>query len=179
MRAITKNHKEVILQKWTTDDLAAILVYLNQLSSETRKRFAPHSFDLQTLKILFQKQEEYWGYIAKNTADNQIVAYSIGRKGLLPKDAVRLQQCGVVVYQESCFTIAPSVADDWQSEGVGSLLMDFILSEVKNTATQQITLWGGVQADNLRAIRFYHKYGFETVGKFERSGPNYDMILSL
>lgn len=43
--------------------------------------------------------------------------------------------------------------------------------------TKRIILWGGVQAGNEKAVSYYLKHGFRTVGQFEHNGNNYDMIL--
>ncbi|MEU2180061.1 GNAT family N-acetyltransferase [Streptomyces thermolilacinus] len=45
----------------------------------------------------------------------------------------------------------------------------------------RIILWGGVLADNQRAIRFYEKQGFRTVGSFTGAdgAESLDMMLDL
>ncbi|WP_428653538.1 N-acetyltransferase family protein [Runella sp.] len=175
----TKNGKEIYLKKWAFENLEALTEYLVELNHETKKRFAPHAFDIETLKTLFQKSEEYSGYIATEPLENKVIAYCIVKSGILPKDAARLEQLGLIFDQDSDLTIAPSVADAWQSEGVGSLLMHFIVSDIRLTLAARMVLWGGVQRDNQKAIRFYLKHGFKIVGQFERKGLNYDMVLDL
>lgn len=176
----TKNGKEIQLQKWHIEDLERLLDYLIELSPETKKRFAPHHFDLETLHLLFQKSDEYIGYTAKHLSENKIIAYSIAKVGVLPKDGERLSSYGLKINPFSTMTLAPSVADAWQSEGVGSLLMNFILSKIDSPfRISRIVLWGGVQNTNTQALHFYQKHGFVTVGQFERNGSNSDMILDL
>ena len=45
----------------------------------------------------------------------------------------------------------------------------------------RMVLWGGTQATNDRAIHFYQKHGFRTVGEFQEPPGfnNYDMIMDL
>ncbi|KAF0240536.1 MAG: N-acetyltransferase, partial [Chitinophagaceae bacterium] len=78
---------------------------------------------------------------------------------------------------DCCF--APSVADNWQNQGVGNALFDFVLEQVLFIGFSRIILWGGVQASNENAIQYYKKLGFETLGSFEYQGLNYDMILNI
>ncbi|MFE9363057.1 hypothetical protein ACFYNN_09525 [Streptomyces sp. NPDC006978] len=51
------------------------------------------------------------------------------------------------------------------------------------TAARQarIILWGGVRADNPRAIRYYEKNGFQRVGRFTEADGTLspDMMLAL
>ena len=75
--------------------------------------------------------------------------------------------------------MAPSVTDEWQSEGVGQLLFNYVLDEMKNRNAKQLILWGGVQIDNIKAVRFYQKNGFRSLGHFQYNGLNEDMMLPL
>jgi RimJ/RimL family protein N-acetyltransferase len=45
----------------------------------------------------------------------------------------------------------------------------------------RIILWGGVHAENLRAIKYYEKLGFERVGSFTTGDgiDCYDMMFKL
>lgn len=175
----TKNGKEIYLKKWAFEDMEALAEYLTKLSPETQNRFAPHAFDIETIKALFQKPEEYNGYIAKEALGNKVIAYVIVKRGTLPKDADRLKQVGLLPDPKFDLTMAPSVADTWQSTGIGSLLMHFILSDIRLTLAARMVLWGGVQSDNHKAVQFYLKHGFKIVGQFKRKGLNYDMVLDL
>ena len=78
-------------------------------------------------------------------------------------------------------TLAPSVADDYQSKGLGSVLMRRLVEIAREIGRTRMVLWGGTQATNDRAVHFYHKHGFTTVGEFQEPPGfnNYDMILDL
>lgn len=77
-------------------------------------------------------------------------------------------------------TFAPSVADAWQSTGLGSLMYNAIESELKEKGISKIVLWGGVQADNLKAVNYYKKLKYQFIDAFWHDGKNnYDMVKDL
>ena len=87
---------------------------------------------------------------------------------------------GWILHDETDCTLAPSVADAYQSQGLGSLMMQHLLGLLPRLGRQRMLLWGGVRADNPRAVHFYTKFGFQRVGDFEAGGTNnYDMIADL
>ena len=55
-------------------------------------------------------------------------------------------------------------------------IKEWKLSDLVTNKIERIILWGGVQMDNERAINYYKKIGFETIGQFTYNGENYDMI---
>lgn len=176
-----KNHKQVFLRRLNERDFGQLFDYLQGLSAETKKRFGPHPFDRESVIDFYNSSKDNWGYVAEDVETSEIVAYSILKMGYLTHDASRLQSYGLTLNgQTDCVaTFAPSVADLWQSCGVGNALFHFILSELENTPIQQIILWGGVQMDNYKAVNYYKKNGFITVGHFQNNVQNYDMILEL
>ena len=56
------------------------------------------------------------------------------------------------------------VLKPWQGGGVAPVLMDWVLAEARARGAEQIFL--SVFIDNLRAQRFYARYGFEAVGAY-------------
>jgi diamine N-acetyltransferase len=174
-----KNNRQVLVRKLNSDDVDKLLVYLNELSPDTLKRFGPHRFDIQSIIDLYENSDKYIGYIALDTERSEIIAYSIIKIGYLEHDSFRLKSYGLKLDAETDCTYAPSVADQWQSQGVGNSLFNFMLSDLKMLGIKRIILWGGVQIDNLKAVNYYTKNGFTTLGQFEYNGQNYDMILEL
>jgi diamine N-acetyltransferase len=92
------------------------------------------------------------------------------------QDADRLNSYGLALNYTTCFSFTPSVADHWQSHDIGKALFNFILSDLKTKGIKKIILWGGVQEDNKKAVNFYTKAGFKTLGTFEYNGSNFDML---
>lgn len=178
MTALTKQNKPVELRRFTAQDLGHLLTYLQQLGPGTAKRFQPHSYQEKQV-VEFYSNPEHEAWISVDMATQKIIAYTVLKKGYLHHDYPRLQQYGVDISYDHCYTIAPSVTDEWQSTGVGQLLFDFILSEIKTRDAKQIILWGGVQTDNIKAVRFYEKNGFRSLGHFQYNGLNEDMLLPL
>jgi GNAT superfamily N-acetyltransferase len=178
MTVYTKQNKPVLLRRYTDDDFEHLLTYLHQLGPHTAKRFQPHPFHKDEV-IRFHNDPEHEAWISVDTATNKIIAYTVLKKGYVHHDYPRLMQYGVAISYDHCYTIAPSVTDEWQSTGVGQLLFDYILTEIKNRDAKQLILWGGVQIDNIKALRFYHKNGFRSLGHFQHNGLNEDMLLPL
>lgn len=178
MTALTKHNKPVLLQQFEIADVEFLLQYFHQLSPVTVKHFQPHSFQKEAV-LLFYNHHEHEAFIATDVETGRIIAYTVLKKGYLQHDYPRLQQYGVPISYDHCYTVAPSVTDEWQSAGLGQLVFNYILNEMKNRQVKQLILWGGVQIDNVKAVRFYQKNGFRSLGHFQHNGLNEDMLLLL
>ncbi len=178
MTILTKQNKPVTLQKFSKNDLESLLHYLQQLSAATARHFQPHPFYREAV-IGFYDEPEHEAWIAIDPSTNNIIAYTVVKKGYLQHDYPRLQQYGATIAYNECYSIAPSVTDAWQSVGVGQIVFDHVLDELKKRNAKQLILWGGVQLDNTKAIRFYYKNGFRSLGHFQYNGLNEDMMLTL
>lgn len=174
-----KNGKSVLLRKLTPDDFDKLSYYLQNLGPETVKRYGPHGFDKQSISELYQYPDQYSGYIAEDPETFEIIAYSIIKTGYLEHDGNRLQSYGFTPDEKTDCTFAPSVADQWQSQGVGNSLFHFMISDLKAKGFRRIILWGGVQSSNRKAVNYYMKNGFIKLGQFEHNGMNDDMILEI
>ena len=176
---ITIDHTQVVLRKLTANDLDALLYYLHHLSDETKKRFGSHPFNRESIYNFYFQWEEMTGYVAEETGQSTIIAYSIIKNGCLAHDFERLNNYGLLLDNKACCTFAPSVADKWQSRGIGKSLFNFILNDLRAKGIKKIILWGGVQTGNEKAVNFYTKAGFKTLGVFEYNGFNLDMLLEM
>jgi len=159
--------------------MGRLYTYLQHLSPETRKRFGPHGFDRPTVESFYAENDTHSGYVAEDTENGEIIAYAILKTGYLWHDLQRLRSYGFTPDSLTDGTFAPSVADQWQSQGIGNGLFEFILSDAKAKGINRIILWGGVQSDNVKAVNFYLKNGFITLGEFEYFGMNSDMVLQI
>lgn len=178
MLAFTKQNKEVHIRLLNNSDFDRLMHYLHGLQAATVQRFQPHSFQPQDV-LSFYQQQGTEACVAIDPLTNELVGYAVLKKGLLPHDVPRLQQYQYPLQYDAAYTFAPSVKDDWQSTGVGQLMMDFIRAEMQSRNIRQLVLWGGVQSGNEKAVRFYRKNGFRLLGSFEYNGPNDDMLLEL
>jgi ribosomal protein S18 acetylase RimI-like enzyme len=57
------------------------------------------------------------------------------------------------------------VLAEWQGSGVAATLMDWALGEARARAAKAVLLT--VYTDNIRAQRFYQRYGFRDVGRYD------------
>jgi GNAT superfamily N-acetyltransferase len=171
--------QHIICRKIITTDLNALLHYLDQLSTATKQRFEPHPFNRDGVINFYNTYEGLTAYIAINTLQQEIIAYAIIKNGMLQHDRERLLSYGSFDLHRNYCSFAPSVADKWQSRGIGKQLFHHILSDLKAANINSILLWGGVQAGNDRAVHFYNRLGFHTLGTFEYNGLNIDMLLHI
>ena len=169
----------VLLRRLTTNDLDKLAEYLHEVSDEVKNHFGPHHFNKQAILEFYSWPHENIGFVAEDVANEAIIAYSIIKCGYLPHDKERWEAYGFDLDAIKCCTFAPSVTDNWQGIGIGKHMLQYILKELAVSGIQRVILWGGVQSDNTKAIRFYESFGFETVGSFEHFGSNYDMMLSV
>lgn len=174
-----KNTRLVLLRRLVPDDIEKLCDYLRYLGPATVKRYGPHPFDKQSVTELYSSPGTYMGYIARDSETYGIIAYSVIKTGYIEHDGIRLQSYGLIPDNITDCTFAPSVADQWQSQGVGNSLFHFMLADLKAKGIKRIILWGGVQSDNQKAVNYYLKNGFKILGQFEHNGPNYDMILEI
>jgi GNAT superfamily N-acetyltransferase len=162
--------------------------YFLGLSEETRRLYGPHPFDRATADRLCA-QIDYAHTIrmlatvgtGSQGLEEQVIAYFILRLGVSESEKERYRQAGIVLdFQTDC-SLAPSVADAYQDQGVGSLLIDHLFSTARRLGYERMVLVGGVRGTNDRAIHFYRKHGFDTIGTFEHPDEpvNYDMIVEL
>ena len=53
----------------------------------------------------------------------------------------------------------------WQGAGLAPQMMDWVIAEARRRGAEEIYL--SVFTDNIRAQRFYARYGFEAVGRYD------------
>ena len=166
------------------DQAIELGAYFTGMSQATRRVYGPHPFDQETadgfcaaldsartLRMLAWIEEE---------GVERIVAYFVVELGVRAGDRKRYEPLGLALHDETDCTLAPSVADAYQSQGLGSLMMQHLLRLLPRLGRQRLLLWGGVRADNPRAVHFYTKFGFRRVGEFQAGDTNnYDMIADL
>jgi diamine N-acetyltransferase len=103
----TKNNRAVLLSGLSSNDLDALLHYLNHLSNDTKKRFGPHPFDRAAVIDFYNNTELHRGFAAFDTATGNIIAYAIIKPGFLQHDRQRLESYGVQLNNDTDCTFAP------------------------------------------------------------------------
>jgi diamine N-acetyltransferase len=173
--------EKLILRLLRAQDDEKLLRYFAGLSDLTKSYFGPHPFDAATVREIVRSLDPFQmtRLIAATPADDAIVAYVLVWAGLVPEDAARYQAYRLPLSGETDCTLAPSVADAYQSVGLGNFLMEKALRIARQTGKKRMVLWGGVQVRNQRAVNFYTKFGFERKGEFDTEVKNLDMIRTL
>ena len=177
MRYFTKQGKEISIEYLRLGKEQLLVDYLLSLSPASTSRFGPHPFNLRAVEGLLAVEGEHTGYIASLAENHEIIAYALIRNGTLAWDRARLHAYGLILDDQTDCTYAPSVADLWQSMGIGNLMFEHIRKDLACKGKSRIILWGGVQATNEKAVTFYRRNGFRQLGEFEHNGRNLDMVL--
>lgn len=167
-------------------DLEPLTAYFLSLSQETRQRYGPHPFDRATAEKLCsetndQRTIRFVAVLDDGGTSPEIIGYMILSREIWPDDQKRY---GDRLRQGECACFAPSIADAYQDQGLGSQMACHVLACAKEMGIRQLILMGGVQAANDRARHFYAKLGFREVGSFwlHLQGQdifNYDMMMEL
>src|SRR5262249_19237875 len=140
------------------------------LSAETRSRYKPHRFDQQTVDAICATLDhrDILRLVATvpGAGGERIIAYMLLKLGVWEEDRRRYQALGISLDPDRDGTFAPSVADDYQNQGLGSQMLRHILHLAPKLGRRRLVLWYGVQATNDRAVHFYSRSGFRKVGEF-------------
>lgn len=175
IRIETRDHRVAYLRLLTSNDMDRLTLYLKNLSDESKQRFGPHPFDRDAVELFLQNNPNATGFVATE-ADGSVVAYALIKKGFVDHDLPRMELYGIEPSADTDCTYAPSVADSWQSCGLGTHLFQYINRYCRDKGFRRMFLWGGVQCANMKAVHYYRKLGFKKLGNFENHGSNDDMM---
>ncbi|RIV24057.1 GNAT family N-acetyltransferase [Fibrisoma montanum] len=181
-RPITLPDGEVLtIRLLQPTDAATLYNYLSGLSEQSKSYFGPHPFDEATAQLICDTLDPtHTLRLIASRQTGDVVAYMLLLLGVLPDDLARLQAVKYPIQLDKAGTVAPSVADVYQSRKLGSLMLEHLLETGRSLGKSQVVLWGGVQKRNQKAVNFYTKFGFMPVGSFWRGDiDNYDMVLTL
>jgi GNAT superfamily N-acetyltransferase len=176
---------QVTVRLLLRSDSAALGAYFLGLSEETRRRFGPHPLDQATADDLCATisiaEALRLVAVVPGPAPQEIIAYFILLLDVTEDERARYTPSGIALDSQTDCTVAPSVADCYQSSGLGSRCFEHLIELARRLGRQRMLLLGGTQASNQRAIHFYAKHRFRTIGSFEEPVGvlNYDMLLEL
>jgi GNAT superfamily N-acetyltransferase len=176
-----RNGKTIEVRLLEQNDKEKLFEYFDQLfSKESKSRFGPHAFDKETVNAICDNLDEPTTRYVALDGEGNIVAYMLVTRGMIAWDRDRYLKRGQSYDYNDTATFAPSVADEWQSSGVGSLMNNIIEDDLRRRGIKHIILWGGVQATNEKAVNFYNKLGYQFIASFWHDGKdNYDMMKPL
>ena len=181
MKCKLKDGRSVEVRLLQSSDNERLFEYFDKhFSKESKSRFGPHPFDKETINAICQNLDvEITRYVAVDD-DGNIIAYMLIKQGMIDWDRNRYSARQQLYDHNSSVTFAPSVADSWQSSGIGSLMNSIVEGDLNKRGIKNIILWGGVQATNEKAVNFYKKLCYQFVASFWHDGKdNFDMVKQL
>ena len=174
--------EKVIFRPLNQDDINKLTEFLQGLSVETRRFSTFEGYDTVAAKELCDAINKYdkLRFVVENNKE-RIVGLIELSFGIPQGDIERFARSRVTLDEETDCRFGPTFADDYQSKGLGSEVFPIVEDIVKKFGKVRVILWGGVLADNERAIKYYKKFGFRDVGKYIGSDgvKHLDMILDL
>jgi diamine N-acetyltransferase len=167
-----------------TGDVGRLEEYLSSLSSETRRFWNLESYDRSAAAELCDAIGRYdkLRFVAQETAAPFLLLASFEFSFGIPQgDMERFRSYSITLSETIDCRFAPCVRDALQGSGLANALMPLTIDIARRFGRSRIILWGGVDSENRRAIRFYEKHGFTALGRFWSSGgrESIDMILHL
>ncbi|MET7841212.1 GNAT family N-acetyltransferase [Streptomyces sp. NPDC005356] len=164
-------------------DAERLAGFLDGLSPESRRLSTFDGYDLAAARALCDAIARYdkLRLVLEDESSGRIVGLFELSLALTAGDIARYRAAGIHLTERTDCRFGPTLADAYQGSGVGSLVLPIVMEAVRRLGRARVILWGGVLADNARALRFYQKNGFQLVGPFIGPGgtSSLDMILSL
>lgn len=174
--------EKIILRPLSHFDIEKLTSFLENLSKETQRLSTFDSYDKTTATELCNAISKYdkLRFVLENQKQEIVGLLEFTLD--IPQNVInQYTDYGLALDIDNTCRFGPTLADEYQSKGLGSLVFPYILQIAKLLDKKHIILYGGVFADNTRAINYYQKHGFKVAGKFknEEGIGNFDMILSL
>lgn len=166
-------------------DVEKLARFLAGLSPESRRLSTFSGYDRATAQELCDAIARYdklrLAVIDAAHPDEPLVGLFEYSFDLTAGDTSRYTKHGCPLNPASDCRFGPTLADAWQNRGIGSILLPAVWAFARGFERSRVILWGGVLADNGRAIHFYEKNGFRHVGRFVNGEGQEccDMILDL
>lgn len=181
----TATGETLILRPLLADDVTKLADFLAGLSPQSRRFSTFSGYDQAAAQELCEAIARYdklrLAVVEANVAAEPIVGLFEYSLDLTAGDISRYANYGMRLDPAITCRFGPTLADAWQSRGVGSLFLPAVWDFARRFGRSRVILWGGVLADNGRAIRFYEKNGFVHAGRFVNGNGEEccDMILDL
>lgn len=151
---ILKNGETLILREANEEDAKDLIDYLNTVGGESDNLL----FGKDEFHLTIEQEIQYIKKVANDSNTLMIIGVvndsivSVGQISCLPRKRISHNS-----------EIAISVKKDYWRKGIGSAVMEELISFAQNhNLIKNISL--GVKASNHNAIRMYEKFGFKTIG---------------
>jgi RimJ/RimL family protein N-acetyltransferase len=152
--------------------------YFINLSDDTKRWYSPNPFTYQFAQQVCKKKEKFYKRIV-GIYKNDTISYCV--LSLKYRKWERIRYKNKFKANEVC-EISPSVADNFQNRGIGTLMMKYIIKISKLYNKKVILLWGGVVIENIKAVNFYKKFNFKIEQEWLhpiKKVMSYDMFLRI
>lgn len=180
------NGEKDILRPLEPNDISKLGTFLLNLSEETKRNivsadgYLPPATELCDAINKYDKLRFVVETNPETGREDRIIGLMEFSFDIPDSDIERYKKAGIMLDQETDCRFGPTIADDYQNKGLGSKLFPYVVQIARRFGKKRIILWGGVLKDNERAIHYYEKQGFKTVGTyFDGDEEMLDMILEL
>ena len=174
--------EKITLRPLLHTDIEGLTSFLKNLSTETRRLSTFDSYDKVTATELCNAISKYDKLRFVLESQSKEIVGLIEFTLDIPQNVVdTYTSYELKLDTDHTCRFGPTLADKYQSKGLGSLIFPYVVKIAKLLGKKHIILYGGVFADNIRAIKYYEKHGFKIVGKYNNDDgiENLDMILSI
>jgi diamine N-acetyltransferase len=172
--------ERLVFRPLAPEDEPALMQFMAGLSPETQ-RFSNYGGDAAVAaRELCEAIARYDKLRMVAVVGAGVIALFEFSLDLVPEDFIRYRNYGIELDAATDMRFGVCIADAYQSRGLGSRLLPFMWDIARGFGRQRVLLWGGVYADNMRAIRYYEKNGFHLLGRFHNGGgESWDGMLLL
>lgn len=178
--------EQEVLRPLAHDDTNKLGSFLLGLSEETKRNIIsadghlPPATELCEAINKYDKLRLVVETVPSSETDDRIVGLMEFSFDIPEGDIERYKRAGYSLDQNTDCRFGPTIADDYQDRGHGSKIFPYVVKIAREFGKERIILWGGVLKDNERAIHYYEKHGFKTVGTFsDGEDEMVDMILDM
>lgn len=179
----TSDGENLIIRPLESTDVDALAQFFHALSPQTRYFATFEDDDGTTAQEWCDAIARYdkLRFVIQPQGSPRIVGVLEFSFAITEADSLRYTAYGITLDAQTDCRFGPTLADDYQNRGVGTLVLPFSTEVARRFGKRRMILWGGVYTDNERAIRYYEKNGFRRVGTFAdpHGLESLDMLLDL
>lgn len=174
--------ERILFRPLMAKDVGVLTKFLQGLSEETRRFSTFESYDKKMATKLCDAINRYdkLRFVLVNVR-SQIAGLIEFSFGIPAGDIKRYEGYKNKLNKDTDCRWGITLADKYQNKSIGTLIFPTIVKLVTQFDKRRIILYGGVLADNYRAIHYYSKLGFRSVGAFtnKESEKTIDMIFDV
>ncbi|MDD3475038.1 MAG: GNAT family N-acetyltransferase [Candidatus Dojkabacteria bacterium] len=178
----TQSGENITFRPLLHSDLDRLTSFLENLSTDTRRLSTFDSYDKVTATELCNAINKYDKLRFVLESQSKEIVGLIEFTLDIPQNVIdKYITYGLKLNTEYTCRFGPTLADKYQDQGLGSLIFPYVVKIAKLLGRKHIILYGGVFADNTRAIKYYEKHRFRIAGKYNNDDgvENLDMILDI